>query len=98
MSKIKDAAEHPEVGNETPNARNEAPNSRLRNLDLHRYQVVTMPVELQQELAALPLPRLSDEEMKPPPPIDELVRGRRGQHAPFDASSSMHRGYGEYDP
>jgi hypothetical protein len=72
MTKTRDAAH--ESGDQNDNTDPRSP----KNVDLHRYQVMTIPMELQQELASLKGPRLSDEEMKPLPPIDEVVKARQG--------------------
>ena len=72
MTKTRDAAHESGDLNEKTNPRSP------KNVDLHRYQVMTIPMELQQELASLKGPRLSDEEMKPLPPIEEVVKARQG--------------------
>lgn len=87
MAKVDNTADKPKGGERVPE-------SRLRDMDRHRHQVVTMPVELQQQLASLPLPRLSEVEMKPPPPIDELMHGREGRTRrtePAKSADSVHR-------
>lgn len=47
-----------------------------KKVDLHRYQVVTVPIEFHKELASLKGPRLSEEDMKPLPPIEHVIRER----------------------
>lgn len=72
MTKTRDAAHESGDLNEKTDPRSP------KKVDLHRYQVMTIPMELQQELASLKGPRLSDEDMKPLPPIDEVVKARQG--------------------
>jgi len=72
MTKTTDAAHESGDLNEKTDPRSP------KKVDLHRYQVMTIPMELQQELASLKGPRLSDEEMKPLPPIEEVVKARLG--------------------
>jgi hypothetical protein len=72
MTKTRDAAHESGDLNEKTDPRSP------KKVDLHRYQVMTIPMELQQELASLKGPRLSDEEMKPLPPIEEIVKARQG--------------------
>jgi hypothetical protein len=43
-------------------------------LDLSRYQVATIPTDVQMDLATLRRPLLSDEALKPPPPISQVQK------------------------
>lgn len=72
MTKARDAAHDSGAGDEKLDQR------ARKKVDLHRYQVMTIPLDLQQELASLKGPRLSDEDMKPLPPIEDVVKARQG--------------------
>lgn len=63
-----------DVAHQTGTGDEELDPASPKQVDLHRYQVMTIPIELQQELASLKGPRLTDEDMMPPPPLEEVVK------------------------
>jgi hypothetical protein len=92
MTKPRDAAHDSGSGDEKIDPRS------AKNVDLHRYQVMTIPMELQQELASLKGPRLTDEELKPLPPIEEVIKARQGTSShPSTSRAKLLRGFGKYE-